>query len=267
MGAGFVQDRNFFVLVLVTVVAVAGMVLGPSVGAPSMARYVLSGISGFLVTATAARIGFERARFFTFGSALGRALAFLSIGLLSYGVGDLLWLYYNLGGVEVPYPSFADVFYLVRVPLASYGLLMLLKNIELPIDLGTKRKLMLLPAAAFAVVFSFFALSRLADNVPALEKALNVAYPFGDVVVLSFSLGLLVLFRGSAMERPVRTISFGFILLALADFAFSWAVSSGAYYTGSLVDGLHLLAFFFIGLGMYVISGPYFMGALSEVGK
>jgi len=255
-------DKKLVVLVSVTAVAVSGLVLDSVLGFPSVARQLISSLGVFSIILVAAVIGIGRARYFTFSSAMGTSLMFLSIGIFCSSIGDLVWGYYNvIEGVGVPYPSLADVFYLGMIPLASYGLFLLLKSLKFTIDAETKMKLVLLPATVSILTYFLFVQSELGGSVPALEKALNVAYPIGDALFLSFSLMILSVVRGSTLAKPIRVISIGFILVALADFAFSWTTSLETYSTGNWIDVLYMLSYFTIGAGMYFMGGERLIGA------
>ncbi|MEK7801627.1 MAG: hypothetical protein AAB276_04150, partial [Pseudomonadota bacterium] len=62
---------------------------------------------------------------------IGKMLAGLAAGLASFGVADLLWGYYNFVlQVEVPYPAFTDVFFILYYPGIIYGILSLLSMIK-----------------------------------------------------------------------------------------------------------------------------------------
>lgn len=52
-----------------------------------------------------------------------RALVFLGLGAVSWGLGQAVWSWYELLGDGVPAPSLADVGYLVTLPLMAAGLL------------------------------------------------------------------------------------------------------------------------------------------------
>ena len=61
------------------------------------------------------------------GSIIGKALTFIGGGLVSYALAQFIWLSYNLfSSIEVPYPSIADVFFLIFYVLVFLGFLSLL---------------------------------------------------------------------------------------------------------------------------------------------
>ncbi|MCJ7816732.1 MAG: hypothetical protein MUP55_02640 [Candidatus Aenigmarchaeota archaeon] len=246
------MDKKLLALVLTTAAVVIGLILEPSGGSPSIARYIISDVGEFLVILVAALIGFERAKSFSFRSGLGKALFFISLGLLAWGAGILSYSYYNIiMQIEVPYPSLADIGFLGIIPLAAYGLFWLLKSIKITFDKKTILKVTALPLVSFLFTYWLFIQTKLAEDVSLIEKILNVAYPMGDVVFLSLTFVILSLIRGGNLFKPIAIICAGFIIEAIADFSFSWTTATGTYYTGSFPDVLFALAFFTIGLGMY----------------
>ncbi len=55
-----------------------------------------------------------------------RAWIFLGAAALSWSCGQMVWTYYeSFGGREVPFPSYADLGYLLTVPLLVTGLVLL----------------------------------------------------------------------------------------------------------------------------------------------
>lgn len=248
-------DKKLLALILLTVIVVFGMILEPSRGSPSVTRYLISAVGQFLIILVAAFIGFNMVKSFTFKSVIGKSIAFISLGMLSWGIGSLVWLYYNIMlQTEVPYPSLADVGFLGTIPLATCGLFLLLKNIKIKFDAKIIFKVIAIPIVVFLFTYWLFIHSKLGENVSTLEKILNVTYPMGDVVFLSFTIVILSLTKGAKLFRSISMICAGFIIQTIADFSFSWTTATGTYYSGNWVDVLFALAFFTLGIGMYCIK-------------
>src|SRR6266496_5053862 len=70
-------------------------------------------------------IGFINARQWGgFASSLGRAVLFVSGGIFAWGIGNLIFGYYNLVlGVPIPYPSIADSAFFLLYPLSAIGVI------------------------------------------------------------------------------------------------------------------------------------------------
>lgn len=237
---------------VIAAVVVGGMALTPNNDQTQTERYLLTGLGQFAVALLGFSIGIKRASLFGFKSALGRSVTFISAGMLSWGLGALAWMYYNFAGSDVPYPSLADVGYLGTIPLVAIGLFVMFRSVVGHKNgLFTALKMAIITAAVFIVTYWLFISSRLSENVEPLAKVLNVTYPMGDVVFLSFALLILSCIMGGKLFKPIAIISAGIIIEALADFSFSWTTSIQSYYTGSYPDMLFVLAFAVIAAGIY----------------
>src|SRR5687767_7837807 len=56
---------------------------------------------------------------------LGIAWGWIALSVLAYALGDITWTILELGLSEPPFPSLADVFYLLNYPLLLAGVLLL----------------------------------------------------------------------------------------------------------------------------------------------
>ena len=72
------------------------------------------------------------------GNAIGKAVVFMGIGLVAWGIGESVWAYYNFFvGVESPYPSVADLFFAPSVFFYALGAIYLAKTTGA--DMGLKK--------------------------------------------------------------------------------------------------------------------------------
>lgn len=239
--------KRLLALLLVTAAVILGLILVPS---SSPLRYFINDAGQFLVILVAVMIGLERARFFGFRSALGKALLFISLASLVWGFGKLVLLYHAavLRIEAPPYPFLADIFFLAAFPLAIYGLYMLLKNISTKIDMKIAAKLATLPV--ILIVLYILIQGRFAQGT-SLLGLLGMVYPVGDVIALSFALVILSAIKGSRLSKPIGIICLSFIILVAADLGFIATVSRGTYYVGNWVEMLYTIRFMVLGAGMY----------------
>jgi hypothetical protein len=201
-----------------------------------------------------------------FGSVIGRAVTLLSLGLLSWSCGSLIWAYYNFfGAVEVPYPSWADVAYVVSWPLWAWGAIELSHATGAKFSLRKRAgKLALLVITAFVIVASYYALvvvarggELIAGDGGIMKTFFDLAYPTGDVVILSLSLvifGLSWKYFGGQYQTQILCLLAGFVLNYFADFAFSWTTLTGTFFVGSWVDLLFMSAMTALSLGVIGLS-------------
>ncbi len=198
-------------------------------------------VGGFLGILKSKKWGF-------LNSQVGTAIFFISLGLISWGVGQMLWsLYYNiLLQVEVPYPSLADIGYVGALPLWIFGIISFSKATGAKFSLENVRgKLMLFGIPILAVAFSYYLLIVVArgGSIPldggALKLFFDFAYPVGDIVILTLALliyGLSFGYLGGRFRIPIITILAGFALMYLTDFTFSYVTTIESYYNGHFVD-------------------------------
>jgi signal transduction histidine kinase len=169
----------------------------------------------------------------------------LAIALAAETLGDLVHAVYTLGLHESPYPSLADPFYLAFYPL------LLLALLRVPVAPATRPKLLrtLLDGATIVVgggaVVWYLVLgpTALEAGQSPLAMAVSVAFPIGDLFLLS---GLaLVLLRQSpaALRTPVRLVTVAVTLGVVADVLYGYGQLHGVYSAGDWIDTLYVLEF------------------------
>lgn len=180
-------------------------------------------------------------------SKVGRAVFFVAVGLISWGLGQMAWSFYNIVlAVEVPYPSWADAGYILAVPFWAVGIAYLSKATGAVFSLRKahgKIFLFLFPLlASIASYYLLFVIARggsIAFDEGMLKLFFDLAYPIGDVAILTLALliyGLSFKYLGGKYKIPIITLIAGFVLMYLTDFTFSYVTTVGTYYNGHWVD-------------------------------
>jgi two-component system, cell cycle response regulator len=192
--------------------------------------------AGFACLLRAARGGRERAAWLAVGAAI-----------LAWAAAEIYWTLYIEGNPNAPYPSPADLGYLAFYPLVVAGLYMLVKARAHELDrrlwmdgaiaaLGTG-------ALGAALIFEFVA-DRTSGSQ--LEVVTTLAYPLGDVLLLSLVVGVVALTRW----HPGRTWTLllaGMAAMAAADVAFTLQSYEATLPGGDWVEPLYLVSALFIG--------------------
>ena len=158
------------------------------------------------------------------GDAHRRTWIFLACASISWGLGQLIWTAYESYGEEVPFPSYADAGYLGLPPLAAIGLLLIPSAIQtLAGRIRTVIDGMMIAGAVFlcswvVVLDQVYA----AGDGGLFATTISLAYPLGDVVLISIA--MYVLLRGRERRDqiiPIWMIVLGLSAFAVADSAFA----------------------------------------------
>lgn len=194
-------------------------------------------------------------------SYVGKSLMFISAGSFLWGVGTMIWAYYNFfAGVPVPYPSIADLFYILTIPLWAAGISSLSHATGSRSALKKSTGKILAVVVPLLIFFaSYYLLVVIArDGVLVstyegyLKLILDLAYPLGDVIILTFAIlvyGLSRDYLGGRYKTPVNILLAGFLTMYFADFIFSYTTTIGTFYTGGFGDLVFTIAMFLISFG------------------
>jgi hypothetical protein len=181
-------------------------------------------------------------------SKVGTAVFYISLGIFSWGVGQMLWsVYYNLiQHTDIPYPSLADVGFIMAIPFWTIGIIYLSRATGARFSLKHLRgKMILFALPLVAAIASYFLLIVIARGgvidftEGGLKLAFDIAYPLGDLIILTLSLviyGLSFNYLGGRYQVPIIMIIGGFILMYFSDFSFSYTTTLATYYNGHWVD-------------------------------
>jgi diguanylate cyclase (GGDEF)-like protein len=180
------------------------------------------------------------------------AWALMTFALVCWSVGDLLWAVWLDNLANPPFPSAADLAYLLMYP-AMYGSLMILIRSRVRsavtaqwLDGGVVA--LALGAAAAALVFSDILRATTGRLV---ADAVTVAYPVGDFILLMF----VVIAFALAGWRPGRdwlTLGSAVTVMAVADIFYADQVAGGLYVSGDLLNVGYLTSFSLLALAAWM---------------
>lgn len=179
----------------------------------------------------------------------------LSIAMGMWFIGDIAWAVYETILRISPFPSKADVFYLVFYIVFGIAILNAPSKKS---TTGQKVRLMLdLTIVAFsgALLFSNIAIGPLLANpsTASLEQTLSLAYPSLDLVL--FWLLMLMIFRSrpaARLDEPLLLITGGVLALIISDSFFSLAYILQETIAGMLNNQVWMLSHLLIVLAAWV---------------
>lgn len=177
----------------------------------------------------------------------------IGAGLLFHFLGEIVWGVYEIVlSIEAPYPSIADVFWLIGYfPL--FIALLLCRN-----ELGAKLKryeFSILPGVVlfFAAISFYFLIipAMISGTAPLLEKFFDVAYLTGDLLLVIPSVMIVILFGKGIWGKPWLFICLGFVSFSIADSVYSYLTNKGLYESGNFIDLVWLLGYVFMALAAF----------------
>jgi hypothetical protein len=186
-------------------------------------------------------------------------------GLLTWAIGSMIWMYYNLRmHNEMPYPSLADVGYLLCPISFTAGIALLYWQRRREHVLRDLNHLVPILFFFWSVTVAIMIqahgpkLSRFSPASEFSKFILDISYPVLDALNLALFFTLLVGVKKKHLKKmqPGLSIVFcGYILLSVADFMFNVMsslpeTSSLAYFNGGPTDAMFVTAFYVISFGL-----------------
>lgn len=200
-------------------------------------------------------------------STLGKAIFFVSFGLVLWGLGESIWSYYNFfKNVAAPYPSLADLGFAPSIFFWILGtaFLAVATGAIFALKKSRRAKALLVAAPVLLLVPSYYLQVHVARHgvlIPpgetALKTFLDVAYPFGDFLALLFASVVFTLsyrYFGGLYRRAASSILAGLGVMYFADSVFSYSTTKETYYNGDWGDLLLTVGLFLITYGILAFA-------------
>jgi len=190
-----------------------------------------------------------------FSSLIGRAIIFLSLGLLMQAFGQYSFWFYNVFlHTDVPYPGVPDIGFFGSIPFYIYGAYLLFKSSGSRFALTSivnKSQAIIIPLIMLGVGYYLFLRDYEIDFSQPLNIFLDFGYPLGQAVyisiaILTFNLSRKIL--GGIMKFPILIVVIAFMAQFTAEYSFVYFQDS--FYPASFIDYLYLVAYFLMAFGL-----------------
>ncbi len=207
--------------------------------------YTIAALSSGLILIAAAQTAHGRSKL---------AWTLIGAGVLCWGIGEVVWTMQTQAG-EIPYPGPADFFYVAGYPLIFAGVIALpylrpgrFERIRLLIDASAG-------ALSLAVVMWVAYLHDVVGlGMSPLESLLNVAYPFGDVLLMTALMVLAMRRSEQKLDLRIVLLAASVALTAVADVIFSLQSAAGTYTEWGWLDGFWLISYGLVALAAWVVT-------------
>ena len=247
------------VLLLALVAVLLARAVAPgSVPLSQEAVLALGTLGKFLFLLVAAVVSTWIVGKFEPGTPSRTAWSLLSAGLIALCLGQACFVFYQfVQKIETPFPSLADVFFVVSYPLLIAALVMFLRAYSasgFPIGPASERLWLAAGVTILCLAIGYPILMPLVrEPGEPLETLLNVLYPVLDFLLLIPAVLLIRIslrFRGGAVWKVWATLLAGFVFLCAADTLFAYFSQLDRADLVDLVDATYLLAYGLLGLGV-----------------
>ena len=200
-------------------------------------------------------------------STMGKALFFISLGLLLWGFGENIWSYYNFfKHVPAPYPSIADIGFAPSIFFWIIGTIYLSRasGALFALKKSTWAKILAVAVPVLLLIPSYYIQVHLARGgklVPpgetTLKVVLDIAYPFGDFLALVFAALVFTLsyrYFGGFYRRAIVAVLAGLFVMYCADSVFSYTTTKNTYYNADWGDLLLMVGLFLMTFGILAFA-------------
>jgi two-component system, cell cycle response regulator len=179
------------------------------------------------------------------------AWAFMTLALLAWTGGDLVWTLWLDNVANPPSPSVADGLYLAMYPAVYVAMLLLIRS-----RLSHRGAAQWLDGGVVGLALAGVGAALIFSTVLGIshgrfiDVAVNVAYPVGDFALLVF---VVVAFSLSGW-RPGRLwllLGAGLLVTALADIIYVYQVAKGTYVSGAVLDSMWPLSMALLALAAW----------------
>ncbi len=160
----------------------------------------------------------------------------ITVGLLTWTGGDLLWTVWLDNVAHPPYPSIADASYLTMYPTVYVALLLLMRSHFNHVGVAAWLDGIVVGLAIAAISAGLIFPAVLgASKSGTTGVGVNLAYPLGDFFLLVF-IAVGVALSGWRPGRQWLLLALGIGISAFADLTYAYQMAKGTYVTGGVLD-------------------------------
>lgn len=182
----------------------------------------------------------------------GRAYAALASGMTLWFVAEMIWAYNSIVlGIELPFPSFADVLWLAGYGPLGFHLFSTSRIYGARIK-SAKTLAVSVAVAAFSLVYIYglVSVSELTGPNADAELAITIAYPVLDAILVVPAV-IAILNSGKGELTAIPWIFISWVLTVLADSLFGFTAVMGIAHETTVWNVIYSAAYLFMAAGLY----------------
>ncbi len=182
-----------------------------------------------------------------------KAFLFFTLGVSCWFIADQIWYLYDYIYNVDPFPSEADIFYIVAYPFFVVFLFISLKSIRKSI---TKKIWLFSFVLSFAflipsILACFTALEETEGGLDIISKSIALSYPIlSSFQLIPAVIGIMFLAKKGASYSWMLLL-FGFLIYSISDTFYLFSTLDRSYYDGHPVDLLYLYSYLLLIFSLY----------------
>ena len=192
------------------------------------------GISGIIAGIAAFIIG----KRYWGSQVFGKTYLALGIAFCFIFAGDLTYIYYDWFTDEAPYPSMADVFFLLFYPFAAYHLVKNIKYFKKNLSWAQKIGVPIL-AGIVVAIFAFMSIDLIEEEP--FDFYFGLLFVLASSVILALAILGAAVFRDSILGKAWLLLAGGIFIFTVADVWYYYLEVIGEYNGEHWVNTLWVL--------------------------
>lgn len=192
-------------------------------------------------------------------TSIGKVWLLLGLGIMGWCIGDIIYAYYENYTEVAPFPSIADLFYLLAYIPLSWGLILQMRLLQIKLPLGEKIIIAIIFIIVCIIVAVFVIVIPIQEEYPIPEDELigylvSALYPIVDLILLLCVIIVFAKFRKGKIHVAWILLLMGILMTLIADILFNWVESIvEETATFELYDLLFLIGYVFIYIGALAV--------------
>jgi hypothetical protein len=197
-------------------------------------------------------------------SIVGKANLAFAIGLLLQSFGQSVFSYFFYKGIEVPYPSLADIGFFGSIPFYMFGAFLLLRLLHSKSSFKSAKNITLafsIPIIVLLLSYLEFLKGYQFDWTNKLKIFLDFGYPFGQAIYVGLAIGAFIFSFNNLsgiMKKPMLLFIFSLFMQYISDYIFLYTSNNGTFVGGGIVDYLYLVAYFLMAVSLIELGLSFY---------
>jgi len=185
-----------------------------------------------------------------YGRRIFFAWILIAIALLQYVIGDLLWVYLEIGMHIQPFPSIADIFYLLYYIFFIIGIFFMIRPLNSPEKVfKTILDAMIVVVSATLIFWNTILSVMIISNREATwALSLSLYYIIRDFVIFMIVLNLTLRKVNKCGRNPLLLLTAAILTQLITDSIFSYLFLNGSYQSGNFIDMGWIIFYIIMGL-------------------